>query len=157
MFPIKDNLSSIFFENLEFYRLQFDNKLCETMFLLPFLRKPVQNWNICPIFIQIYLIPPEIFGNRTWILICQWIILFFISRHYKIKTLEITWNESNHLSNAEKWYKVYQAKRNIFCENLTCGLLWQTDELHHSRKIIHSWKWYWKYFTTIKHQIIHNI
>ena len=36
MFPIKDNLSSIFFENLESYRLQFDNKLCETMFLLPF-------------------------------------------------------------------------------------------------------------------------
>ena len=116
MFPIKDNLSSIFFENLESYRLQFDNKLCETMFLLPFLRKPVQNWNICPIFIQIYLIPPEIFGNRTWILICQWIILFFISRHYKIKTLEITWNESNHLSNAEKWYKVYQVKRNIFAK-----------------------------------------
>ena len=88
-------------------------KLC---FYFHFLRKPVQNWNICPIFIQIYLIPPEIFGNRTWILICQWIILFFISRHYKIKTLEITWNESNHLSNAEKWYKVYQVKRNIFAK-----------------------------------------
>ena len=85
-------------------------KLC---FYFHFLRKPVQNWNICPIFVQIYLIPPEIFGNRTWILICQWIILFFISRHYKIKTLEITWNESNHLSNAEKWYKVYPVKRNI--------------------------------------------
>ena len=53
---------------------------------------------------------------RKPILICQWVILFFISRHYKIKTLEITWNESNHLSNAEKWYKVYQVKRNIFAK-----------------------------------------